>query len=76
MVNLDAYEEQRSESGSFWMTLTETRSTHPFSFHRVANIRSLFGHDIIPIRKSLWGILFSPIFSIQAVFFVYFAFLI
>jgi hypothetical protein len=75
-MNLDAYEEQRSESGSFWMTLTETRSTHPFSFHRVAYIRSLFGQAILPIKKSLWGMLFAPIFSIQAAFFIYFAFLI
>lgn len=51
-VDIGAYMKQRESSGSFFMTLTETNATHPYSFHRVAALLKLYGEDIPPIKKS------------------------
>lgn len=70
-VNIDAYEEQRKESGGFWMTLVEIGASHPFSFNRVAFLRNIFGDDVPKVSRSFWGTLLSPFFSIQMVIGVY-----
>ncbi len=70
-INLEAYEEQRAESGSFWMTFTEIKSTHPFSFNRVAYLRSLFWEEVNHIKKSIFWILLSPIFRLQTFIMIY-----
>ncbi len=53
------------------MTLVETKSTHPFSFNRVAFVRSLFGDHTPRVRKSFFGMLFAPIFSIKFILAIY-----
>lgn len=70
-VNIDAYEDQRSDSWTFWMTFTEIKSTHPFSFNRVAYMRSLFGESIPKVKKSIIAILMAPFMSIQMVIWIY-----
>jgi Zn-dependent protease with chaperone function len=70
-INLDAYEEQRAESWTFWMTFTEIKSTHPFSFNRVAYMRSLFGESVPKIKKSIFAILIAPFMSIQLIIWLY-----
>lgn len=71
LINLDAYEEQRAESWTFWMTFTEIKSTHPFSFNRVAYMRSLYGESIPKIKKSIFAILIAPFMSIQLIIWIY-----
>lgn len=71
LVNLDAYEEQRTESWTFWMTFTEVKSTHPFSFNRIAYMRSLFGESVPKIKKSIFAILIAPFMSIQLIIWLY-----
>ncbi len=63
-VDIDSYEEQRLESGGFWMTLVQTWSTHPFTFNRVAFVRSLFGDKTENVSHSFFGMLLSPLFSL------------
>jgi hypothetical protein len=46
------------------MTLVQTGSTHPFSFNRVAFVRSLFGDSVAHVRQSFFGKLLSPFFSL------------
>lgn len=46
------------------MTLVQTGSTHPFSFNRVAFIRSLFGDNVAYVKQSFFGKLLSPFFSL------------
>ena len=46
------------------MTLIQTGSTHPFSFNRVAFVRSLFGDSVADVRQSFFGKLLSPFFSL------------
>lgn len=46
------------------MTLVQTGSTHPFSFNRVAFVRSLFGDNMAHVRQSFFGKLLSPFFSL------------
>jgi len=41
MLDLDAFVDQRRESGHFWMAIYELNSTHPFLPKRVAAIREL-----------------------------------
>lgn len=54
-VNIEAYEEQRKESGGFWMTLVEVGASHPFSFNRVAFLKGIFGEDVPKVSRSFWG---------------------
>ena len=75
-VDIDAYEDQRKESGNFWMTLVEMGATHPFSFNRVAFLKKIFGEDVVKVRRSFFGVLFAPLFSIQLWIVVYLVFII
>lgn len=70
-LNLEAYEEQRAESGGFWMTVVEMGASHPFSFNRVATLRKIFGDDIPVVPVSIPGILLTPFFSIRTWIIVY-----
>lgn len=65
-VDLDAYEEQRRESGSFWMTLVQTGSTHPYTFNRIAYLRSLYWEKLLPVRQNVFWILLAPFFGMGA----------
>jgi hypothetical protein len=53
------------------MTLAETRSSHPFSFNRVAFLQKIFGEDVARAPYSIAGAFFAPIFSLQAIIAVY-----
>jgi Zn-dependent protease with chaperone function/type II secretory pathway pseudopilin PulG len=65
-IDLDAYGEQRRESGSFWMTIVQTGSTHPYTFNRIAYLRSLYWEEIQPVRQNIFWILLAPFFGISA----------
>jgi hypothetical protein len=53
------------------MTFTEVKSTHPFSFNRIAYMRSLFGESVPKIKKSIFAILIAPFMSIQLIIWLY-----
>jgi Zn-dependent protease with chaperone function len=77
-LNFNAFdEEQRKNSGSFWMTLAETNATHPYTFKRVANLQKLLT-DQPPekVRGSFWGRFLAPMFSITFIIWIYVIFII
>lgn len=76
-VNFEAYErEQFLETGSFWMTLAETNSSHPYSSKRVINLRNVIGKEgIRDVKRNIFGILMAPMFSLGFLILIYFAFI-
>lgn len=70
-ANIDAYLKQREGSWSFWMTLVETNSSHPYSFNRIAFIKKIFWDSIIEIKKSPFWLLFAPFFSFGFIIVLY-----
>jgi hypothetical protein len=77
-INIDAYLEQAQSSNGFWMSLNETKSTHPYLTKRVFNIVNIFWEKEVslPKRNVLW-ILLAPFTSIWfwviIIYVVYFA---
>lgn len=74
-MDIDNYEEQRKESGGFWMTLVETGASHPFSFNRVAFLRQIFGEDIAKVSRSFFGTLLAPFFTLKGLIVIYLVFI-
>lgn len=64
-VDLAIYEEQVSETGSFWMSVAEVASDYPFLSKRVARVRGFLQTGTEPIMPSrnFFGVLFAPLFG-------------
>ena len=61
-INIDAYLEQAQESNDFWMSLNETKSSHPYLTKRVFNIVKTFKDDSITLpKRNIFGILIAPL---------------
>jgi len=54
--------EQAQESNDFWMSLNETKSSHPYLTKRVFNIVKTFKDDSITLpKRNIFGILIAPL---------------
>ncbi|HET6148988.1 MAG TPA: M48 family metallopeptidase [Polyangia bacterium] len=59
-IDLDAFVDQRRETGRFWMGIYELNATHPFLSKRVAALRSLHGHTALePVRRNPFSYLLA-----------------
>lgn len=66
-VNLQAFAEQRAESGRFWMATTELMSSHPFLCKRVAELQNLVHPgSIAPVPRTPLAYPLAPILGMTA----------
>ena len=66
-VNLQAFAEQRAESGRFWMATTELMSTHPFLCKRVAELQNLVHPGTVtPVPRTPLAYPLAPILGMTA----------
>lgn len=70
-VNLDAFSQQRHETGGFWMAVEEVNASHPYLSKRVAALRGE-----AQVSRNPLGVLLAPMFSYQAIGMAYMAFLV
>jgi Zn-dependent protease with chaperone function len=67
MVDLAAFEEQRLESGSFWMSVMELVSSHPFLCKRAAALRDYHQPGTVqPVPRNVFAYALAPLFGIVA----------
>jgi len=60
-INIDAYLEQAQESNDFWMSLNETKSTHPYLTKRVFNIMKTFEDNSLKLpKRNIFWVLLAP----------------
>jgi Zn-dependent protease with chaperone function len=60
-MDLDAYIDQRRETGRFWMGVYELNASHPFLSKRVAALRSRHGQAVLePVRRNPLSYLMAP----------------
>jgi Zn-dependent protease with chaperone function/type II secretory pathway pseudopilin PulG len=60
-VDLAAFLAQRQESGSFWSTVLELTSSHPFLTKRVGALQEFATPGAVaPVSRSLMGVLLAP----------------
>jgi len=63
-IDLDAFVDQRRETGRFWMGIYELNASHPFLSKRVAALRSLHGQSALePVRRNPFSYLLAPFFG-------------
>lgn len=66
-VNLQAFAEQRGESGRFWMATTELMSSHPFLCKRVAALQELVHPGTVtPVPRTPLAYPLAPILGMTA----------
>ena len=66
-VNLQAFAEQRAESGRFWMATTELMSSHPFLCKRVAELQNLVHPGTVtPVPRTPLAYPLAPILGMTA----------
>jgi hypothetical protein len=66
-VDLAAFEEQRLESGSFWMSVLELVSSHPFLCKRAAALREYQRPGTVgPVSRNVFAFVLAPVFGIAA----------
>ena len=66
-VNLQAFAEQRAESGRFWMATTELMSSHPFLCKRVAELQNLVHPGTVtPVPRTPMAYPLAPILGMTA----------
>ncbi len=66
-VDLAAFEEQRLESGSFWMSVMELVSSHPFLCKRAAALREYQRPGTVePVSRNVFAYILAPLFGIAA----------
>lgn len=60
-IDIDAYVDQRRETGRFWMSVYELNAAHPFLSKRVAALRSLHGQKALePVGRNPLSYLLAP----------------
>jgi Zn-dependent protease with chaperone function len=63
-IDIDAFVDQRRETGRFWMGIYELNASHPFLSKRVAALRSLNGQTALePVRRNPLSYLLAPFFG-------------
>lgn len=66
-VDLAAFEEQRLESGSFWMSVLELVSSHPFLCKRAAALREYVRPGSAqPVTRNVLAYPLAPLFGVAA----------
>jgi hypothetical protein len=66
-VNLQAFAEQRAESGRFWMATTELMSSHPFLCKRVAELQAIVHPGTVtPVQRTPLAYPLAPILGMTA----------
>jgi Zn-dependent protease with chaperone function len=66
-VDLAAFEEQRLESGSFWMSVMELVSSHPFLCKRAAALREYQRPGTVqPVARNVVAYFLAPFFGVAA----------
>jgi Zn-dependent protease with chaperone function len=66
-IDLDAYVDQRRETGRFWMGIYELNATHPFLSKRVAALRRWQGQGTLdPVGRNPLSYLLAPLFGFAA----------
>jgi Zn-dependent protease with chaperone function len=66
-VNLEAFAEQRAESGGFWMATTELMSSHPFLCKRVAELQAIVHPGTVaPVPRTPLAYPLAPILGMTA----------
>ena len=64
-LNIEEYNNQAKETSTFWMSLTETKATHPFTSKRVVNLQNFFEWAKIELPKRNWAWVFlAPFMSV------------
>jgi hypothetical protein len=67
LVDLAVFEEQRLESGSFWMSVMELVSSHPFLCKRAAALRDYHQPGSVqPVKRNVFAYVLAPLFGIAA----------
>jgi Zn-dependent protease with chaperone function len=63
-MDLDAFVEQRRDTGTFWMGVYELNASHPFLSKRVAALRQWQGQQTTePVGRNPFSYLMAPFFS-------------
>ena len=63
-IDIDAFVDQRRETGRFWMGIYELNASHPFLSKRVAALRSLHGQVVLErVRRNPFSYLLALPFS-------------
>jgi len=66
-MDLAAFEEQRLESGSFWMSVLELVSSHPFLCKRAAALREYHRPGSVePVSRNVLAYILAPLFGVAA----------
>jgi Zn-dependent protease with chaperone function len=66
-VDLSAFEEQRLESGSFWMSVLELVSSHPYLCKRAAALREFTQPGTVrPVGRNALAYPLAPLFGMAA----------
>jgi Zn-dependent protease with chaperone function len=66
-VDIDAYVDQRRDTGRFWMAVYELNASHPFLSKRAAALRSAQGlAGVDPVGRNPFSYLLAPFFSFAA----------
>lgn len=61
-VNLEAFMEQRHETGGFWMAIAELGSSHPYLCKRVAELKEfLLPGSVAPVARTPLAYPFAPL---------------
>ena len=64
VMNLDAFVEQRHETGAFWMAVYELNSTHPYLPKRIAALREMALPGTIPhVGRGFFAYPLAPMFG-------------
>jgi Zn-dependent protease with chaperone function len=60
-IDLDAYVDQRRDTGRFWMGVCELNASRPFLSKRAAALRARHGQTVLePVRRNPLSYLFAP----------------
>jgi uncharacterized protein HemX len=63
-VNLEAFMEQRHETGGFWMAVAELGSTHPYLCKRVAELKEVVQPGtVVPVSRTPLAFPFAALFG-------------
>ena len=76
-INIDEYLEQAKFANDFWMSLNETKSTHPYLVKRIFNIVKTFENPNLSLpRRNIFGIILAPLTSMWLWIFIIYAVII
>lgn len=66
-IDLQSFMDQRAESGSFWMSVVELSSSHPFLCKRAAALQEFVRPgSVAPVERNVLAYPFAPFFGFAA----------